>query len=192
MNKYIIYALRSVREKEYKYIGKSSSGLERPKIHLNYSHNESVRIWVEELKTEGYFPIIDILEECDEENIDHIEQKWIKYYLSLGHTLFNIHQYRGVNLENIKNNIKKEAKLLEIELAKAKEAVHSLDNIGLFIKTKRKELKITQKDIAEMAGTTFKSISEIELGIRNPTLNTLKRILEVLGYKLVPIIKLTA
>ena len=165
MSKYIIYALRSVREKEYKYIGKSSSGLERPKIHLNYSHNESVRIWVEELKTEGYFPIIDILEECDEENIDHIEQKWIKYYLSLGHILFNIHQYKGVNLENIKNNIKKETKILEIELAKAKEAVHSLDNIGLFIKTKRKELKITQKDIAEMAGTTFKSISEIELGI---------------------------
>jgi transcriptional regulator with XRE-family HTH domain len=45
-------------------------------------------------------------------------------------------------------------------------------------------LNLTQKDVAEMAGTTFKSISEIELGIRNPTLNTLNKILEVLGLAL--------
>jgi transcriptional regulator with XRE-family HTH domain len=32
-----------------------------------------------------------------------------------------------------------------------------------------------------MAGITFKSVSEIELGTRNPTLNTLNRILDVLG-----------
>jgi transcriptional regulator with XRE-family HTH domain len=40
---------------------------------------------------------------------------------------------------------------------------------------------LTQKDVAEMTGMTFKSISEIELGIRNPTLNTLNRILDALG-----------
>lgn len=192
MSKYLIYALRSIREQGYRYIGKSSSGLERPNTHLNYSHNESVRIWVQELKTEGYFPIIDILEECDKESIDHVEQKWIKHYLSLGHILFNKYQYNGKELEKIKNNIKNQEELLEKELTKAKEAVNSLDDIGLFIKIKRKERKITQFDLAELSGLTSKSISEIELGIRNPTLAAIKCILNVLGYKLVPIIKFTA
>jgi len=40
-----------------------------------------------------------------------------------------------------------------------------------------------------MAGITFKSISEIELGIRNPTLNTLKCVLDVLGLQLTVQIK---
>jgi transcriptional regulator with XRE-family HTH domain len=43
---------------------------------------------------------------------------------------------------------------------------------------------LTQKDVAEMAGITFKSISDIELGIRNPTVNTLKSVLDVLGLEL--------
>ena len=55
------------------------------------------------------------------------------------------------------------------------------DKIGKIIHERRVYLNLTQKDVAEMAGTTFKSISEIELGIRNPTLNTLNRILDVLG-----------
>jgi len=189
MNKYLVYALRSVRDQGYKYIGKSNSGLERPKTHLNYSHNESVRIWVEELKKEGYFPIIDIIEECDEHNVDHAEQKWIKHYLDAGHKLFNVIEYKGKELEKIKNLIEDERVFLEKKLAKAKEANYSLDNIGLFIKQRRKQLKITQIHLAELAGLTNKSISEIESGARNPTLSAIKKILDVLGCKLVPIIK---
>ena len=56
--------------------------------------------------------------------------------------------------------------------------------IGKIIHERRGYLNLTQKDVAEMAGITFKSISEIELGIRNPSLNTLKSILEVLGLEL--------
>jgi transcriptional regulator with XRE-family HTH domain len=58
------------------------------------------------------------------------------------------------------------------------------DKIGEIIQKRRVYLKLTQKDVAEMAGITFKSISEIELGIRNPTLSMLNRILEVLGLTL--------
>ena len=50
------------------------------------------------------------------------------------------------------------------------------DKIGGIIQERRVYLNLTQKDVAEMAGTTFKSISEIELGIRNPTLNILNSI----------------
>ena len=58
------------------------------------------------------------------------------------------------------------------------------DKIGEIIQKRRGYLKLTQKDVAEMAGITFKSISEIELGIRNPTLSMLNKILEVLGLTL--------
>ena len=56
--------------------------------------------------------------------------------------------------------------------------------IGKIIQERRGYFNLTQKDVAEMAGITFKSISEIELGIRNHSLNTLKSILEVLGLEL--------
>lgn len=56
--------------------------------------------------------------------------------------------------------------------------------IGKIIHERRGYLNLTQKDVAEMAGITFKSISEIELGLRNPSLNTLKSILDVLGLEL--------
>jgi putative transcriptional regulator len=55
------------------------------------------------------------------------------------------------------------------------------EKIGEIIQQRRQYLSLTQKDVAEMTGMTFKSISEIELGIRNPTLNTLNRILDALG-----------
>ncbi|MBP6357817.1 MAG: helix-turn-helix transcriptional regulator [Sediminibacterium sp.] len=56
--------------------------------------------------------------------------------------------------------------------------------IGNLIQERRDYLNLTQKDVAEMAGITFKSISEIELGIRNPTVNTLISVLDVLGLEL--------
>ena len=67
-----------------------------------------------------------------------------------------------------------------------------MDNqqIGKTIQQRRIYLNLTQKDVAEMAGITFKSISEIELGIRNPSINTLNKILEVLGLELSVQIKL--
>jgi transcriptional regulator with XRE-family HTH domain len=61
--------------------------------------------------------------------------------------------------------------------------------ISNIIHQRRAFLNLTQKDVAEMAGTTFKTISEIELGIRNPSLNTLNSILEVLGLELTVQIK---
>ena len=61
--------------------------------------------------------------------------------------------------------------------------------IGKIIQERRGYLNLTQKDVAEMAGITFKSVSEIELCLRNPSLNTLKSILDVLGLELTVQIK---
>ncbi len=65
----------------------------------------------------------------------------------------------------------------------------SNQKIGKIIQERRGYLNLTQKDVAEMAGITFKSVSEIELGLRNPSLNTLKSILKVLGLELTVQIK---
>jgi transcriptional regulator with XRE-family HTH domain len=56
--------------------------------------------------------------------------------------------------------------------------------IGKIVQERRDYLNLTQKDVAEMSGITFKSISEIELGRRNPSINTLNMVLDVLGLKL--------
>ena len=61
--------------------------------------------------------------------------------------------------------------------------------IGKIIQERRVYLNLTQKDVAEMAGISFKSVSEIELGIRNPSFNTLKSVLDVLGLALTVQIK---
>ena len=53
--------------------------------------------------------------------------------------------------------------------------------IGKIVQERRDYLNLTQKDVAEMSGITFKSLSEIELGRRNPSINTLNRVLDVLG-----------
>ncbi|MEY3187067.1 MAG: hypothetical protein RL675_893 [Bacteroidota bacterium] len=65
-------------------------------------------------------------------------------------------------------------------------SIYPMNNqqIGKIIQERRGYLNLTQKDVAEMAGITFKSISEIELGLRNPSFNTLKSILDVLGLEL--------
>jgi transcriptional regulator with XRE-family HTH domain len=60
----------------------------------------------------------------------------------------------------------------------------NIDKIGEIIKERRDYLHLSQKDLAEMSGITFKSISEIELGIRNPTLGTLNKIFDILGLEL--------
>lgn len=63
--------------------------------------------------------------------------------------------------------------------------------IGKIVQERRDYLNLTQKDVAEMSGITFKSISEIELGRRNPSINTLNRVLDVLGLMLSVQIKST-
>ena len=77
-----------------------------------------------------------------------------------------------------------EKELLINELNNIKLKRQIITDLGLLIKTRRKVLNITQKDLSEMVGITFKSISEIELNQRNPTLDTITKILDVLGYEI--------
>lgn len=52
------------------------------------------------------------------------------------------------------------------------------------MKKRRKELEISQLDLAEMAEVSLATMKDIERGKGNPSLNTVKRILMVLGMEI--------
>ena len=52
------------------------------------------------------------------------------------------------------------------------------------VKERRKELGISQVDLAEMSGLSLATIKNIERGEGNPSYETISRILEVLGLEI--------
>ena len=52
------------------------------------------------------------------------------------------------------------------------------------MKQRREMLSLTQQDLAEMAQVGLATIKDIERGKGNPALNTVKKILEVLGIEI--------
>ncbi len=56
-----------------------------------------------------------------------------------------------------------------------------LKEVGNAIKNRRYELDITQRDLARMSGVSLNTIYLIETGRFNPSIETLKKILDILG-----------
>ena len=52
------------------------------------------------------------------------------------------------------------------------------------MKQRRETLSLTQQDLAEMALVGLATIKDIERGKGNPALNTVKKILDVLGVEI--------
>jgi len=55
--------------------------------------------------------------------------------------------------------------------------------IGEKIRLRRKKLRLRQRDLAELATITLRSLTDLENGKANPTLNQLSKIAEVLGLE---------
>lgn len=60
-------------------------------------------------------------------------------------------------------------------------------NLIEFIKSKRKELKLTQKDLAEKAGVGLRFIRELEQGKRTLRMDRVNTVLKLFGKELGPI-----
>ncbi|MBS6576012.1 MULTISPECIES: helix-turn-helix domain-containing protein [Bacteroides] len=56
--------------------------------------------------------------------------------------------------------------------------------IGEQIRLRRKELMITQPDLADIAGISINTLYKIERGQANPTIEVLGKILDVLGLEI--------
>ena len=52
------------------------------------------------------------------------------------------------------------------------------------MKQRRAKLEITQQDLAELAQVGLATVKDIERGKGNPSISTVKKILEVLGMKI--------
>lgn len=57
-------------------------------------------------------------------------------------------------------------------------------SIGQQIKIRRKELGVTQPDVAELAGISTNTLYKIETGQTSPTVKVVQKITEVLGMEL--------
>lgn len=53
------------------------------------------------------------------------------------------------------------------------------------MKERREVLSLTQKDLAEMAQVAVATVKDIERGHGNPSLNTIQKILDVLGIEII-------
>ena len=60
----------------------------------------------------------------------------------------------------------------------------SVKAVGETIRKRRKELRITQPHLAELANISTNTLYKLERGQGNPTLNVLNKLAEVLGMEL--------
>ncbi len=93
MVKFLIYGLFDPRTEELRYVGKSCSGLERPRQHIKprllkaRTHKNS---WLKSLLSEGLRPEIDVLEEhAGPETLNEAERFFIAYFRGIGCRLTN-------------------------------------------------------------------------------------------------------
>lgn len=93
MKKYLIYALTDPRTNEIRYVGKSESGLRRPRAHRCPSNHTKTHCsrWIAELTTAGLTYGIQVLEEVTAADLlDVAECRWIARLRTEGCPLTNI------------------------------------------------------------------------------------------------------
>jgi len=61
----------------------------------------------------------------------------------------------------------------------------TFSNIGPILRKRREGLQLNQEDLAEISGVAVKTIYSIEMGKGNPSIETLTKLLEVLGMELI-------
>ena len=58
-------------------------------------------------------------------------------------------------------------------------------NFGKIIKERRNLLGLTQQDLADYSGLSLRIIKSIETGKGNPSLNTLHKLVDILGLEII-------
>ena len=64
-----------------------------------------------------------------------------------------------------------------------------IEALGKLIRERREMLRLKQEDLAEISCVAIKTIYAIELGKGNPTIETLMKLLDVLGMELITQVK---
>ncbi len=64
-----------------------------------------------------------------------------------------------------------------------------VEELGIIIKTRRKELGISQPHLAELAGVSTNTLYKLERGYSNPTLEVISKLADVLGLDIILTVK---
>ena len=64
-------------------------------------------------------------------------------------------------------------------------------NLGRIIKDRRAVLGISQQDLSDYSGVGISTVKDLERGVGNPSLQTLQKILDVVGMEMVLQVKQT-
>lgn len=84
-----IYTLSDPRNSAVRYIGQSNNPQHRYKQHLQQPGIFKKGKWIKELKDLGIKSSLNIIWECEKENVDLWERVWIAMYLETGSNLLN-------------------------------------------------------------------------------------------------------
>lgn len=169
MENNLIYALYCPIHNKPVYIGQSSVGMNRPFKHIKEkSHSIKVNSWIEDLRHQGLEPILVILEHNFEDKyLNDKEQFWINKHLNKGCLLFN---QNGISPAFYQAT--------EFDIVNA----DFLYEIRMFIKGRRKILKMTQKELAERAGVGLRFLRELEQGNKsNFNTASIEKVLMLMG-----------
>lgn len=170
----IIYGLFCPILNKPVYIGQSIKGLSRTFFHIKEkSHNEKVNEWIRLLRfNHNKEPLVVILESFfPKEFINEKESFWINKFISEGNLLLNIQSVSPLIVDS--NTINGDA-------------INSpISNIAYFVKCKRKQLKLTQEDLALNAGVGLRFIRDLEQGTKtNFQTDSINKVLNLFGSKL--------
>lgn len=94
-NRYIIYAMFDPHSGQLRYVGKSCSGLKRPKAQLNrslkgYEKGHKAN-WLKSLAASGAQPCIEVIQTFGEPKVlEKAEKYWIAYFKAMGCPLTNL------------------------------------------------------------------------------------------------------
>lgn len=64
-------------------------------------------------------------------------------------------------------------------------------DIGKAIKERRALLGISQQDLSDYSGVGISTVKDLERGVGNPSMDTLKKILDVVGLEMILQVKQT-
>lgn len=90
-----IYALRDPESGSRLYVGKASCIATRYKSHLCSDNEQTAKaVWIKETIAKGLFPILEVLELCDESLLSSKEKQWLKRVFGNGEKTMNLKQIR--------------------------------------------------------------------------------------------------
>lgn len=151
--RHLIYALIDSTSEQIRYVGRSSSGLKRPRIHWtrDVGRNDYCHNWVRSLTVRGIIPEILVLEEFEptidvSDRLNDAEDFWIQYLRSIGCRLTNLRRggLNGTHSEETKRKIGEKSRLIPREV---RSAAMKGKNIGPRPQWVREKLSLVRKGL---------------------------------------------